>query len=43
VIEIDAPIEARTTGAAALEDVQTKLWNLLRDEAVAADMELTNG
>ena len=43
VIEIDAPIEARIAGAAALEDIQTKLWTLLRDEAVAADMELTNG
>jgi NitT/TauT family transport system ATP-binding protein len=43
VIEIDTPIEARTAAAAALEDVQTELWNLLRDEAVAADMELTNG
>ncbi len=43
VIEIDTPIEARTVGAAALDDVQTKLWHLLRDEAVAADMELTNG
>lgn len=43
IIEIDTPIEQRTRGDAALEEKQVLLWNLLRDEAVAADMELASG
>ena len=43
VIEIDTPIERRTMGDPALEEKQVLLWDLLREEAAAADMELTNG
>lgn len=43
IIEIDTPIEQRGMGDPALEEKQALLWDLLREEAVAADMELTNG
>ena len=43
IIEIATPIEQRAMGDAALEEKQALLWDLLREEAVAADMELTNG
>ncbi len=43
VVDIDTPIEERVNGAPKLDAVQTKLWDLLRDEAVAADRELSNG
>ena len=43
VIEIDTPIEQRVMGDPALEEKQALLWDLLREEAIAADMELTNG
>jgi len=42
VIEINTPLTERTTGDAELEKVQKKLWNLMRDEARAADEELVN-
>jgi NitT/TauT family transport system ATP-binding protein len=43
IVEIETPIEARRRGNAALEQTQDVLWELLREEAIAADMELTNG
>lgn len=39
VVEIDAPLGMR----GAMEEVQAHLWNLMRDEARAADAELLNG
>ncbi len=36
IVEIDAPLGTR----GAMEDVQTHLWDLMRDEARAADAEL---
>lgn len=42
VVEIDMPLVDRTTGDAELEKVQKKLWDLMRDEARAADEELVN-
>lgn len=43
IVEIDTPIDARSRGNAALDQTQDVLWELLREEAIAADMELTNG
>ena len=43
VIEIDTPLEVRATKTAQLEEVQKDLWDLMRDEARAADKELING
>jgi NitT/TauT family transport system ATP-binding protein len=43
IVEIDTPIDARRRGNAALNRTQDVLWELLREEAIAADMELTNG
>ena len=43
IVAIDTPVDARTAGAAALDDIQSRLWQLLRDEAVAADRELNDG
>lgn len=42
VIEIDQPIEARRAGMPELDAWQKHLWELLRDEVRAADMELTD-
>jgi NitT/TauT family transport system ATP-binding protein len=43
VMEVDMPLTERDFGDAELERKQKHLWNLLRDEAAAADMELLNG
>jgi len=43
VIEVDTPIDQRVHGNPALDKTQALLWDLLREEALAADMELTNG
>jgi len=40
IIDIDKPLADRTLGDADLEVQQRHLWNLLRDEARAADQEL---
>jgi NitT/TauT family transport system ATP-binding protein len=40
IVEIDMPLSERTTDNAELETLQKRLWNLMRDEARAADMEL---
>ncbi|WP_322866793.1 ABC transporter ATP-binding protein [Aquicoccus sp. G2-2] len=42
VVEIDTPLEARAPGDPALEARQTHLWEMMRDEARAADAELAN-
>jgi len=40
VVEIDQPLEERGLGDPALEAVQKRLWEMMRDEAAEADMEL---
>ncbi|NQW14756.1 MAG: ABC transporter ATP-binding protein [Rhodobacter sp.] len=40
VVEIDIPLGERALGDAALEQKQAQLWQLMRDEALAADQEL---
>lgn len=42
VIEIDKPLQDRTFGDADLDQQQKYLWQLVRDEARAADAELIN-
>jgi NitT/TauT family transport system ATP-binding protein len=39
VVEIDAPL----VGRGAMEEIQARLWDLMRDEARAADAELLDG
>lgn len=43
VVEIDRPLAGRRHGDRALEAVQARLWDLMRDEARAADAELLDG
>lgn len=43
VVAIDKPLDQRGIGDPDLEEKQVRLWNLMRDEAMAADQELTNG
>lgn len=40
VIEIDVPLAERTPGDARLEALQVQLWQMMKDEALAADQEL---
>ncbi len=42
IVEIDTPLEERQMGDADLEAKQKYLWQLMRDEARAADAELLN-
>ena len=42
IINIDKPIEEREPGDPDLERQQKRLWDLMRDEAQAADMELAD-
>lgn len=42
VVEIDKPLAEREFGDADLDRFQKHLWNLMRDEARAADSELLN-
>ncbi|MFC5992160.1 ABC transporter ATP-binding protein [Limoniibacter endophyticus] len=42
VVEIDMPLGERANRLAELEETQRHLWNLMRDEARAADMELSD-
>ncbi len=42
IVEIDVPIEDRQSHPELLAQKQQYLWNLMRDEAMAADMELTD-
>ena len=43
VLEIDLPLDARAGHARELEVHRSRLWQLLRDEAHAADVELVDG
>jgi NitT/TauT family transport system ATP-binding protein len=40
IVRIDLPLEARAAEPQALDELQRRLWQLLRDEAAAADREL---
>jgi len=40
VIDIDTPLNARQSGDPALAAIEQELWQLMRDEAEAADQEL---
>jgi NitT/TauT family transport system ATP-binding protein len=42
IVEIDIPLEERSEQSEALQQQQKYLWNLMREEAMAADMELTH-
>ncbi|WP_119166804.1 ABC transporter ATP-binding protein [Algihabitans albus] len=42
VVEIEQPLGERSPGDTALEQTQRHLWQLMRDEAVAADRELVD-
>lgn len=42
IIHVDTPLADRRYGDAALEAQQKHLWDLMRDEAAAADAELLN-
>jgi NitT/TauT family transport system ATP-binding protein len=39
-ITVDRPLTERGSGDSELEDIQHRLWSLMRDEARAADSEL---
>ena len=43
MVDIDTPLSERAYGDACLEEVQKHLWNLMREEARAADEELVDG
>ncbi len=43
ILEIDRPLNERKVYDSKLEEIQRHLWELMRDEARAADMELLNG
>ncbi len=45
IVEIELPLEQRTTPAAApyLAQLHQRLWSLIRDEAQVADREVVNG
>ena len=42
IVDIDIPLSERHLGDAALEQQQKRLWDLMREEAMAADKELIN-
>jgi len=42
IVEIDTPLDARDMADPALEEKRKHLWNLMRDEARAADAELAH-
>ena len=41
-VDIDIPLSERTMGNAHLEGLQQQLWNMMRDEALVADQELSS-
>jgi len=43
IVDIDMPLDQRRDGDPKLEAQQARLWQLMRDEAMAADMELQHG
>jgi len=42
VVDIDLPLAGRAAHRAELEALQARLWTLMRDEALAADLELAD-
>jgi NitT/TauT family transport system ATP-binding protein len=40
IVEIDIPLADRNSSSINLERKQSQLWQLMRDEAIAADQEL---
>lgn len=42
VVDIDLPLAERTAHMVELDTIQRRLWDMLRDEALAADRELSN-
>jgi NitT/TauT family transport system ATP-binding protein len=42
IVTIDIPLKERTRISPELEKIQAQLWEMMREEAVAADMELVN-
>ncbi|MBT6094390.1 MAG: ABC transporter ATP-binding protein [Rhodospirillaceae bacterium] len=42
IVDIDMPLSERTSTHPKLEDMRQHLWNLMRDEAQAADQELAD-
>ena len=42
VIEVDVPLADRRSGDPRLEALQSRLWDLMKQEAMAADQELLN-
>ena len=40
IIDIDMPLQDRRSGDPALAKIEQELWDLMRDEAEAADQEL---
>jgi NitT/TauT family transport system ATP-binding protein len=42
VVDIDIPLSERHLGDSVLEEKQKQLWDLMREEAMAADKELVN-
>jgi len=40
IVEIDIPLADRNSNSINLERKQSQLWQLMRDEAIAADQEL---
>lgn len=43
IVDIDIPLADRQPGDPALEKIQKQLWDLMREEAMAADQELVDG
>ncbi len=43
IVSIDMPLEERRRGSGALDAIQSRLWDLMRDEAMAADRERIDG
>lgn len=43
IVDIDIPLAERRAGHPVLEARQAELWDLMRDEALAADLELIDG
>ncbi|MDH5748711.1 MAG: ABC transporter ATP-binding protein [Rhodospirillales bacterium] len=42
LVDIDIPLQERTATHPALEEMRQHLWNLMREEALAADQELSH-
>jgi NitT/TauT family transport system ATP-binding protein len=42
IVDIDMPLEDRTAKAAQLAEIQQTLWDMMRQEALSADMEIAD-